>query len=148
MGTDYIWWLTASTHAPHDSIYLDRLRWAHWSPRTSALDQNWIFLESDWWKTPENGNVLKSISTQKKTSLKYLNHVLLKNWKNKEKDNPLTLGIWDSLQTEWVASIFRISQAKMVGFSLLHWMIPAMTSEVRSRGLLPPMAFGSRSPVL
>lgn len=59
----------------------------------------------------------------------------------------LTLGTLEGLQIRSAASFFRISQAKMVGFALLHWTIVEMTSGVRRRGRLPPVAFGSSSPV-
>ena len=59
----------------------------------------------------------------------------------------LTLGTLEALHIRAAASRFLISQAKIVGFSLLHWMMVEMTPGVRSRGRLPPMVFGSRSPV-
>lgn len=59
----------------------------------------------------------------------------------------LTLGTLEALHIRAAMSTLRISHAKIVGFSLLHLTIVEMTPGVRSRGRLPPMVFGSRSPV-
>lgn len=59
----------------------------------------------------------------------------------------LTLGTLEALHMRAAESRFRISQANMVGFSLLHWTIVEMTPGVSRRGRLPPMVLGSRSPV-
>lgn len=59
----------------------------------------------------------------------------------------LTLGTLEALDMRAAVSTLRISQAKIVGFSLLHLTMVEITPGVSSRGRLPPMVLGSRSPV-
>lgn len=59
----------------------------------------------------------------------------------------LTLGVLSLAQMPSACSCRRISQAKREGCSSFSWAILATTSGVAMRGLLPPMALGSRAPV-
>ena len=58
-----------------------------------------------------------------------------------------TLGMLSWLQTSSLSSRSRISQANIDGHSRLYAAILCTTSEVATRGLLPPMARGFMLPV-
>ena len=78
----------------------------------------------------------------------------LLGWKNaiffgfySDKLGELTLGTLSALQTPSESSLSLISQAKMLGHSLLYSEIFPTTPGVATRGLEPPIALGLMEPV-
>lgn len=59
----------------------------------------------------------------------------------------LTEGTLSLVQQPSDSNRSRISQANIEGHSRLYWAILATTSEVATRGLLPPIALGRIEPV-
>lgn len=59
----------------------------------------------------------------------------------------LTLGVLSWVQSPSAQSWRWISQAKRAGRSPFSWAIRATTGGVASRGLLPPIPLGSKTPV-
>ena len=57
-----------------------------------------------------------------------------------------TLGTFSWLQTPSVSSLSLISQANMVGFSFLYWLIVSTTIGVATLGLLPPITPAQKVP--
>lgn len=64
-----------------------------------------------------------------------------------DKNVALTLGTLSAVHTWSNESFLRISHAESVGLVRLYCAIEEITSGVRSRGLLPPVALGTQRPV-